>query len=81
MASVEPIRLKEYIARFAPDMVVCNKVTEAVRSAVDVWVALYPGNGSSSVASIQGVRWTFAEIQLTDLLSIVDKTQQLVQKG
>jgi hypothetical protein len=74
---VEPNALDTYIERFSPDMVICSKATDALKSRVRVWVELYPENASLSVASIGGRRVEYAEIQLPDLLSIVDKAEEL----
>jgi hypothetical protein len=76
---VEPSALDESINRFSPDMVICSKATEALKGKVRVWVELYPENGALSVASIGGRRMEYTEIQLPDLLSIVDKAEELAK--
>jgi hypothetical protein len=75
--SVEPNALDTSIERFSPDMVICSKATDALKGGVRVWVELYPENAALSVASIGGRRMEYAEIQLLDLLSIVDKAEEL----
>jgi hypothetical protein len=75
--TVEPDALDTSIERFSPDMVICSKATDALKSGVRVWVELYPENAPLSVASIGGRRMEYAEIQLPDLLSIVDKAEEL----
>jgi hypothetical protein len=75
--TVEPSALDASISRFSPDMVVCSKATDALKGRVRVWVELYPDNASWSVASIGGKRMEYEEIQLPDLLSIVDKAEEL----
>ena len=74
---VEPDALDASIERFSPDMVICSKATDALKGGVRVWVELYPENAALSVASIGGRRIEYAEIQLPDLLSIVDKAEEL----
>ncbi len=74
---VDPDALEASISRSVPDMVICSRATEAVRSSVPVWVELYPEHAARSVASIGGRREEFAEIQLDDLLSIVDRAEDL----
>jgi hypothetical protein len=74
---VEPDVLDTSIERSSPDMVICSKATDALKSGVRVWVELYPENAALSVASIGGRRMEYAEIQLPDLLSIVDKAAEL----
>jgi hypothetical protein len=75
--TVEPNALDTSIERFSPDMVICSKATDALKGGVRVWVELYPENAAYSVASIGGRRMEFTEIQLPDLLSIVDKAEEL----
>ncbi|MBA3702094.1 MAG: hypothetical protein H0W79_04595 [Rubrobacteraceae bacterium] len=75
--TVEPNALDTSIERFSPDMVICSKATDALKGGVRVWVELYPENAAFSVASIGGRRMEYTEIQLPDLLSIVDKAEEL----
>jgi hypothetical protein len=76
----EPPDLDSSIRRFVPDMVVCSEVTDTVRSNVRVWVELYPGHASRSVANVAGKYEEYAEIQLSDLLSIIDRTGDLARQ-
>jgi hypothetical protein len=75
--TVEPNALDDSIERCVPDMVICSKATETLKGRVRVWVELYPENGTISVANIGGRRTEYTEIQLPDLLSIVDKAEEL----
>jgi hypothetical protein len=77
--TVEPDALDDSIERYMPDMVICSKATEMLKGRVRVWVELYPENGAISVASIGGRRMEYTEIQLPDLLSIVDKAEELAK--
>ena len=77
--TVEPNALDDSIRRYVPDMVICSKATETLKGRVRVWVELYPENGAISVASIGGRRTEYTEIQLPDLLSIVDKAEELAK--
>ncbi len=76
---VEPDALDRSILRFSPDMVVCSNATDALKGRVRVWVELYPGHAAHSIASIGGRRTEYAEIQLPDLLSIVDRAEELAR--
>ena len=73
----EPNSLDTSIERFSPDMVMCSKATDALEGGVRVWVEHYPENAALSVTSIGGRRMEYAEIQLPDLLSIVNKAEEL----
>lgn len=76
---VEPDAMDGSILRFSPDMVVCSKATDALKGRVRVWVELYPEHATHSVACIGGTLVEYAEIQLPDLLSIVDRAEELTQ--
>lgn len=71
--TADPSVLDERITPPTPDMVICSKVTGAVKSKVPVWVELYPEHGARSVASIRGKHEEYDEIQLPDLLAILDR--------
>ncbi len=77
--TVEPDAMDGSILRFSPDMVVCSKATDALKGRVRVWVELYPEHATHSVASIGGSLMEYSEIQLPDLLSIVDRAEELAQ--
>jgi len=77
--TVEPDAMDGSILRFSPDMVVCSKATEALKGRVRVWVELYPGHAAHSVASVGGSLTEYAEIQLPDLLSMVDRAEELAR--
>ena len=79
--TAEPEELEARILELAPNMVVYSEATSVVRERVSVWVELYPGYGSSSAVCIEGRRTTIEEIQLSDLLSIVDRAERLAQQG
>ena len=81
MITAEPEELEARILALAPSTVICSEATSVVRERVSVWVELYPGYGSSSVAGIEGRRTTIEEIQLSDLLSIFDGAERLAQQG
>lgn len=73
--------LDREVGRLDPDLVVCSRLTALVEDRAPSWVELYPGSGSHSVVSVRGERSTIEEIQLSDLLSIVDRTTDPSQLG
>ena len=78
--TAEPGELEESVLRYGPDLVVCSEATGVVRERVPFWIELYPGYGSKSVISSEGTRSTIEEIQLSDLLSILDRAEGLAQR-
>ena len=79
VVTANPDALDASVRRWAPDLVVCSEVTAAVRRSVPVWVELYPGYGSRSVASVHGRREEYDEIQLSDLLDLVERAEGLTR--
>ncbi|QIN81362.1 hypothetical protein GBA63_01035 [Rubrobacter tropicus] len=69
----EPEDLESCISSYSPDVAICSRITDEVRDRVPVWVELYPGHAAHSVAFERGRMTEFADIQLGDLLSIVDR--------
>ena len=74
--TAEPEELEARILRLAPAMVICSEATGLVRERVPFWVELYPGYGSRSVVGIEGRCTTIEQIQLSDLLSVVDRAER-----
>ncbi len=70
--TVAPEALDDSVRRSRPRMVICSEATDTVRGEVPVWVELYPGHGSRSLASIEGRYEEYEDIQLPDLLAILD---------
>lgn len=68
--------LDEEVARVDPDLVVCDSASDRVRLEIPFWVELYVGYEDRSVVSIWGERSIIEQIQLTDLISIVDRTER-----
>jgi hypothetical protein len=50
-----------------------SEATGVVSERVQVWVELYPGYGPESVVGVGEERSTIEEIQLSDLLSVMDR--------
>ncbi len=74
--TAEPEELEARILGLAPYVVICSGATGVVRERVPFWVELYPDYGSRSVVGIEGSRTTIEDIQLSDLLSILDRTER-----
>jgi hypothetical protein len=77
--TAEPDELEELVLRLAPEMVIFSEATGVVREHVPVWVELYPGYGPKSMVGVGEERSTIEEIQLSDLLSVVDRAERLAQ--
>ncbi len=73
--------LDREVERLGPDLVVCSRRTPRIEDRAPSWVELYPNHGAHSVVSVLGERSTVEEIQLSDLLSIIDRTQRAPLNG
>lgn len=69
----DPDVLDADVERYAPNLVVCSRATEKVRSHAAAWIELHPGGEARSVVNIEGRRSTLNNLQLSDLLSAVDQ--------
>src|SRR5918998_756414 len=78
---VEKKDLDREVERLGPDLVVCSRLTARVENHTPSWVELYPNHGACSVVSVLGERSTVEEIQLSDLLSIIDRTERSPLNG
>jgi hypothetical protein len=68
--------LDSEVGRLSPDLVVCSRATARVVNHVPNWVELYPCCEARSVVNLRGERTTIEEIQLSDLLSVIDRTER-----
>ena len=73
---VEEEDLDREVERLGPDLVVCSRLTTRIEDRAPSWVELYPNHGPQSEVSVLGERSTVQEIQLSDLLSIIDRTER-----
>lgn len=75
-----PETLDGELEALAPDLVICSRLTEAVRERVPAWIELYPDGKSLAVVSVEGQRSTFEGLDLPALLSFVDTAVELASK-
>ena len=79
--AVEPAALGFEIKRLTPQLVICSRVTPAVEEGVPAWIELYPEYESLARLSIGGKRLTVVGIKLEDLLSAVERAEDLGKAG
>lgn len=75
---VEPEDLDGEIVRVRPHMVLCSRLTDAVRSLL-AWVLLYPDAENRAEISTAGERTTLINVDFDHLLSILDKIELLLR--
>ena len=71
--------LEAEVKRLSPQLVICSHATPFVELRFPAWVELYPDHGSISTVSIDGERSTVVDIELADLLSTVERAQDLAK--
>ena len=81
VVTAEPDELEDRVSSLAPQMVIFSEATGLVRERVPIWVELYPGYGPRSMIGVGEERSTIEEIQLSDLLSALDRAEHLAQQG
>jgi hypothetical protein len=81
IVTAEPDELEDRVSSLAPQMVIFSEATGLVRERVPIWVELYPGYGPRSMIGVGEERSTIEEIQLSDLLSALDRAEHLAQQG
>ena len=67
--------LNQQVLRVSPGLVVCSRVTSLIKDRVPNWVELYPDCESLSTLCIGGESSTVDEVQLSDLISLVDRLE------
>jgi hypothetical protein len=67
---VHPATLDWDVARLAPALVICSRVTTVVEERAANWIELYPECRPFSTFCIGGERRAMEDVQLSDLLSV-----------
>lgn len=75
----EARELDTEVGRLLPGLVICSCATPLVRSEVPAWVELYPEHNSLATICIGGERLTVDGIGIADLLSAVDRAEDLLR--
>ncbi len=79
---VLPEELEEAVARVRPHLVICSRLSAAVRAVCLAWVVLYPDGEDVAEVGSGGVRTALlAGVGVAELLSVVDETELLCRSG
>lgn len=74
---VGPEELDTEVERFAPDLVVCDTVTQRVRAGVASWVEILFENDLDANVCVGGVSSRLEGFGIEDLLAVSDEVEQL----
>ena len=66
--------LNREVLRLRPELVICSRATSLVRDRVPNWVELYPECEPVSTFYLDGERSVKEQVDLSDLLSIVNRS-------
>lgn len=66
--------LNREVLRRRPELVICSRVTSLVEDRVPNWIELHPECGSPSTFCLDGERSVREQVDLSDLISAVDRT-------
>ncbi len=69
-----PADLNREVLRVRPGLVICSRATSLVRERVPNWVELHPECDSLSTFCLDGERFVRDQVELSDLISIVDRS-------
>ncbi len=77
--TVEPDHLDTEMARLRPHLVVCSRLTEALKEYVLSWILLYPNGEDTATTSIAGVQIEMRGIGMSELFTAIDRTTALAR--
>ncbi len=69
-----PADLNREVLRLRPGLVICSRTTSLIRERVPNWVELHPECDPLSVFCLDGERFVKEQVDLSDLISIVDRS-------
>jgi hypothetical protein len=73
---LEPGTLEVAVARLEPELVFANRPASS-SSGAPAWVEFRPYEEPPARVCLAGRTWELEEVELSDLLSIVDRTEEL----
>ena len=69
----EPDDLDAAVRRHDPQLVLCSRLTEGLRTGSRAWVVLYPGGEALAVISVAGHRVTTDDLGFAALAAVIDR--------
>ena len=73
VSAAPPEILDAAILRWAPDVVICSLLTEAVEAAVPNWIVLYPAQQRRIDIHVAGRRETVTRLPLAALVALLER--------
>ena len=69
----EPVDLDAAVVRLDPQLVLCSRLTEGLRTGSRAWVVLYPGGEALTVISVAGHCVTTGDLGFAALAAVIDQ--------
>ena len=69
----EPVDLDAEVMRLDPQLVLCSRLTEGLRTGSRAWVVLYPGGEALAVISVAGHCVTTGDLGFAALAAVIDQ--------
>ncbi len=76
---LDPGTLEAGVARLEPDLVFADRPAASSSSGGPAWVEFRPYEEPPARVCLAGRRWELEAVELSDLLSIVDQTEELIR--
>jgi len=68
-----PVGLDAEVVRLDPQLVLCSRLTEGLRTGSRAWVVLYPGGEARAVISVAGHCVTTGDLGVAALAVVIDQ--------
>ena len=76
---LDPDTLEAGVARLDPDLVFANRPDNSAPTGRPAWVEFRPYEEPPARVCLAGRAWELEDVELSDLLSIVDRTEELLR--
>ncbi len=77
---LEPGTLRAGVERLVPELVLAGCPDTLVPTGRSAWVEFRPYEKPPVRICLAGLRWELEEVELEDLLSVVDRTEELARR-
>ena len=76
---IEPADLDGNVCHYSPRLVLCSRLTEAVKTCCDAWILLYPNRENRAVISVARHRTLVTNVELSHVLAVIDEVEPPAQ--
>jgi hypothetical protein len=73
---VDPENVDEFVTEYAPQVVLCSRLTPLVETQVPTWAVLYPDGSENALVHIDGRRTRVQNIELNGIVRLVGEADE-----